>query len=873
MAHTGRTQFRLFPSAIRFVIWLSLFFVASACFASESASVPFVQQLRSRQLFTLAERHCFDVLKSASLSDEDRILITIELAKTFVEHASGLPAEEADDFYGRANDAFNRLLERPNLKNASWVINREQLRTLAIKAGHRLRDVVERPLDTEAVQLAVEIANSVEKQISIQCDRWTNSSAVTSAGNATGAFVFNKFSRNEAVASLEIERVKNRILLARLVQLSGKDVSQQLDQTIDILRQLRSSASAQQKWDIGLLLVEIYQLAGDLEVSKQLLKRLNRNDLPADYQNRLAALQVKHLLASDKIPDAAQYLIKYRQQRGQLRNELSYLKVKSTIELWQVARKHQNLELADQLWQQVTTQVQRDEMQSTLFWRAKSQREWKYHDDVAQFGEAIAQLKRDAQTLHAANRIDDAISTYAALVGTSQKMEFDSLASESSHIQASLLYKQEKYEMAIEALEGIEKTSTNDQRLAESEMLRVYCLAKLYESDSTPGRLQAYVGRLKRYRQQFETHQNYADATWLLSRVEINGQRWVAACELLTELIDNQNYSARARLAFVQCLAEIQKELGGEFSLIVDGKSLTFVQVLKRLVDEDNDDTDGKNRLSVDQQNVSAEVTKLMLASPMPDYGWAVQQSTRLLNLLEQSNNKTLSDDVAVINGLMARRLAARQLQIVALIGDGQFQNAEIAVKRLAENNPRDSLDLLMRLSESSGKLPVEAKAKFVQFQLTTARHIDREREDLSKDELLLLDRVLVNAYEAAGQVQKALTIYRQLLKQLPNDTQLAKKFAVLLIECGTDQCLREAHVHWMAIEKKSQKGSHDWIDARYHMILCRYRLKKFKDAQKLMRLTELLHPDCFEGKSKERFGLLKMQIKDALPGSTNNSN
>ena len=72
----------------------------------------FLQGLRERRQFFLAENFCRRQLQQSDLDPRTRAELTIEYSRTLAEHAVQLPPVEADALWQQATDAINDYLLR-----------------------------------------------------------------------------------------------------------------------------------------------------------------------------------------------------------------------------------------------------------------------------------------------------------------------------------------------------------------------------------------------------------------------------------------------------------------------------------------------------------------------------------------------------------------------------------------------------------------------------------------------------------------------------------------------------------------------------------------------------------------------------------------
>ena len=94
----------------RFFTFYFLLLPWTGLFADDATSRYF-EELRRRRLFVLAESYCVDRLQQERLPPDTRAELTLELSRTFAEHAKFTTGEEQTEYWKRASRTIDDFLK------------------------------------------------------------------------------------------------------------------------------------------------------------------------------------------------------------------------------------------------------------------------------------------------------------------------------------------------------------------------------------------------------------------------------------------------------------------------------------------------------------------------------------------------------------------------------------------------------------------------------------------------------------------------------------------------------------------------------------------------------------------------------------------
>ena len=130
------------------VLWLST--TATA----DETHTRYFEQLRQRGLFSLAEGEALSRLTTQGLSLAARTSFSIELSRTFTEHAGFVSDEQREELWERARTIIQELLDRDRL-NPRSVLLEGQLASVSVSEGDWQRaERALRPFDDQLLNRA-----------------------------------------------------------------------------------------------------------------------------------------------------------------------------------------------------------------------------------------------------------------------------------------------------------------------------------------------------------------------------------------------------------------------------------------------------------------------------------------------------------------------------------------------------------------------------------------------------------------------------------------------------------------------------------------------------------------------------------------------
>ncbi|MCH8922396.1 MAG: hypothetical protein IIA67_04520, partial [Planctomycetes bacterium] len=200
-----------------------------------------------------------------------------------------------------------------------------------------------------------------------------------------------------------------------------------------------------------------------------------------------------------------------------------------------------------------------------------------------------------------------------------------------------------------------------------------------------------------------------------------------------------------------------------------------------------------------------------------------------------------------------------QSLLVFSLAGQGRWQEATKALRKVSAPEPGELLDLLMGLSRIAAGSTAQVRGQLAALQLDALRLLTPRWDKLTKRQQRQALQIDAAAKAAAGQHQAAYDAYAALTKAYPNDAAVQEAQAQFLLASDKPQWLKQARVKWRTIERRSKPADARWFRAKYSQALANERLGDKPQAAKIIKLLQVLHPQLGGPEMKAKFlALLK---------------
>ncbi|GAB4146273.1 MAG: hypothetical protein Tsb009_18890 [Planctomycetaceae bacterium] len=838
--------------------------------AAEDSLTRYFEGLRQRQLFRLAETTCLRRLANPRLTAEMRGQLTLELSRIYAAHAKFTTGSEQQRLWSSATKVIEEHLksndrvpistqyrlkvqqgivaglqaefERWNVEcspgNSAVLTNANRVLQNAARRLHKLESELETALRKERQRLKPQSGTISPIEIKSLLKMVRYQRALVDVQTA----IINSAKTGPAVRNLN---ETNRIL----IDLANGPVDSPIT------------------WNSRVLLATTARLSGRLQRATDRLKTIEKKRPPVNVIDRTVAERIRILLALNGPLEAEKMLDAYHRQRGGLTGELSFLRLQVDLRLAKLARASQKSAAERMYLKQAERHVTETEKTLGGYWSWRCRLLWRNAQENQKFGPELAAAIRKAESLQETGQTLESAKEFGRAAKLAEEIGKTNIAADLWLTQAAIYMSKNDYRNAATAYRMIVDLRPQHSRSAQAHILWAYCLGRIYATSRTKDDRLAYMTALENHRKQFPKSPTAAEATWMLATLQEHRLQLTAALKLYQTIPLAHARGKSAQVAIARCYEGILERLR-TLNRTDDLKiwETYATDQLESIVERFPTDS---RPLDIGEAEIAMRLARIQLNRNQPQYAKADRLLERILSA--SSHSSTQASDHQKKKATQAeewRQLIrmVRQLRIVSLAGSGKTRKAQAELRQLSQSGTADVLAVLDGLMQLTSGTDEKVRQELGNLQLQVALELNRKRAALKVSEQAWLDRCLAQAYVSSGQPERAIVYYEQLLKKSPQNMQLLKTTAELLLKSQQPEKLNKAGEYWRKIESTHKRGSEGWLNARYHVAYSLYRLKKFAECRKLITVTELLYPRLGGGELARKYGQLQVQLKRHSP-------
>ncbi|MDG2390817.1 MAG: tetratricopeptide repeat protein [Planctomycetaceae bacterium] len=835
------------------LIWGTPTIMVYAAPQSESeAESQFYEGLRQRGLFTLVESTLQDQLAEVTLTPEQEDFLRLELSRTYASHAGHRLGEEQRELWRLAGETINadvtatfRSKWSAYLQVQSALIplqeTRFQLEQFRLMPHNRdLRKRVASELQEHLKSLR-KVETSLSQQSNQVLARFREnprSMAPFEFRSVQKLMIFEVALTLSQIAEVEFDSVEGRRPAIRAA--------------LERLRTLTGGAEDESMtWESRVLAIRCEWLQGDYETARTLAKRYS-GEWPHTLSDEVLAEEAEIDLATGQPDLAFERLTRWKLNQGYLGGELTLLNLRALAGLWKIAWQRKREQLSTDLLAQIHQESDRVQREVGGIWAWRARLFVEQMQQAVQYGPEIAEQIRVAQAAYQQGQLDEAIIRYRQVADLAVKRDRPEIAAEMMFTGGSILLQKQQFAEAEKLFrEGVDRFPETE-RAADCHLMWAWCLGKQYEQKPTKSHRLRYTESLDEHLELYEMSSTTGDANLMYGQFQENRLQVTKALEHYLKVPLDHPKSVMADVAALRSYEKILKLLREQ------DRSLDAWQeeAIMRLTQRASAYPPESVQLSLTHCRVLLGIVSLQLGKGDLD---DQDISRDLSHVIEACSVHSQSS--SNVKQWQEMALAAYRLNIVFLAQSGEIRKAEALVSRVAQAGRQPLLELLNGLSAAAAQASPQTKRGIGELQLQASLALNEQRDQLSKEELALLDRSLARSYLLSERSREAHELYEKLLKENADDIQLRRELAESLSKCGTVACHRRALIHWRYLENQSQQGTTDWLKLRAEVIGSLVIINQTDEAKRLLSVTELLYPQINNESLKQRYAELKQKI------------
>lgn len=842
------------------LLFLTTFLTTHTALAAERLPSPderFVNGLLSRRLFSLAEAHCQEQLSREDLSLRRRAELAVELSRTHTLRALSLPSSERDVAWLSAFEPLTAFQAKHGESSYSALTRRQQ--ALVHRAhGDLLRQEAEvvttaapfREQSREELRQAITILSDLDEQLTQSINQ------------------YRKPARGEPPQLTENElrnlREEIRYQLARTLVSQGLTYpAGSADRTNSIVRAKKQYAPLAERdepidWNSRLALARCERLLQNEAVARQRLALLLKEapaPIIAAAKLELARLNydVGQLTRAREALQAR--LSEDHMAAGQLAAEWDYEFLRTLLAIRKAEKNPQAERRLDSLTNELVQVIEREH---GAYWLRRAEALLGRHIAASPQNQDAQMLARAAANFYRSDKPDEAIATYDQAAEKARAAGSRDQAFDLAYTSASIEHHRKQHEAASERYRRLSMSQPQNKRAAQAHLLAIFNAAQLVRGGG-PTAIDHYIALLEEHLTTWPEDETAAQANIWLGKMRQARRDWAKAIGHYRQVPRNSPLFPQAIDAVIRgtdaWLASFSPE-DAKRRTVASRAAAFYTELL----------LGGRGELP---QPLNEQQRQLLLA-------WA---RTRMIYLTEGYDELEpmlrAAIQAAGPDATPQWKTAAQSLLVLALAGQPRrLKEATAAAEQLElgksnGNNEAGSGDDLIRLALALNALREAAdgprEQQLAELQLTVVAQFDKLLAGASPTVQRRLKLARAAALVEAKRFDKAKERFAELAKELPNDRDVQLRYAKLLSHPSVatgDASWQAALTQWRLIERRSDKASGPWFEAKYHQALAHYKMGNAKQALRIIQLTQALHPDLGGKAMQRQFAELKKKCE-----------
>ena len=837
---------------LRFVLVLVLpLACTSLAVGDDSLDSRYLDGLRQRQMFPLAETFCRDQLRRADLSPRQRSDTVIELSRTLAQHAVHLPPAKRGPLWRQSLEVTTQFAQN-QAQNPRLVLVRTQGALSLLVRGELMRE------ETQLVgggPKRLEAAKSYLREAIKRLESIGESVAVELARR-------NRPVRlgDDDLATYEMLALENNLnfQLARALRNQGlsypadsPDRANSLQQALERLGPVaRTISDSNIVWRARLEEIVCLRFLSRTNQATRKLAELIKQEPPIWVKRQGRAEWIRLALGMSKLPEALTAAAPTKETSGRGLADLHLAQLEAKLAALENAKRKKDKVGVAQWHNEAKEQVQLIERLHGAYWTRLAETHLASSVSQDDSTASVRALAAAAYGFLQGGQLPAAVSAYdRASKKAAAEGDTENAFLHGGHA-AAIESERKAYDRSAARFRQIALDAPRHARSPDAHLRGV-----LDEAAAVHGGLHRSTDI---YREMLEEHvrlwpksPTIGEVRWRLGWIHASARKWRSAIEQFVAVPAGHERHARAigdaEKTYGSWLAEL-KVAGKPTEQLAIAAARSFEAAIIDSAGQAPREWNDAHRIAATAaaslwlyetksgyRQAETLLTAALTGSPDADAAW--QTSTQLLLVLSQA-------------------------------GQGKQQLAQQTLQQLSGGSPEELLNLLGGLARTGQDADGPVRRNLAILQLGAVKLLATHREKLSAPHQRTLDRLHATALADSGNRTAAIKAFLALATRYANDGAIQEAYAEQLIDTdgarnttATERIaqLREGLAKWRAIERRSRKATPRWYRARYAQAVALERLGRKPEAAQIVKLTRVLHEDLGGEAMRARFlALLK---------------
>jgi hypothetical protein len=796
----------------------------------------FLDGLRQRRLFELAEGWCRSQLEGLEAASPKRLGLAIELSRNYAEHALQSPPGQRGPLWQQALDALAEL-PRDDAKFPKRILLQVQSGLVYLVRGELARQEAEivaageERLEQARADLRTAIAE-------LQADAEAIALALRRASQTkrpeAGRFTIDELGELQRNVNFQLARaMRNQ---GQSYPTASADRTNSLRQAVELLSHLAQTDDDDDvAWRSRLDEIACQRLLEDPGAAKHRLALLADRNPPAAVALGARAEEIRLALDGSRLADALAVADLGRTIGEEFSPELDFAILETYVAAWKAAAGDERGELAASFQARAAEVVQEIDRLCAPYWGRRAETVLAGAVSATGGADDLALLTRAAESFYRSGEIDEALATYERVAEQALAASQPDAAFDARYTSAAIEQARERHGEAGVRFRRLALESPRHAKADKAHLLAIYNTS--HAAKDGPLAPDEHRALLDEHLTHWPESAGSGPVRLWLGKLDEREGKWADAIDVYRQVApDHPQYAEtvearlRCQRALLAELAAAKKptreaaaEAAGEFERLAIGADETLPE-----------------RFHEVQRVAAAGAAELWLAYAFDHF----DQAERLLRAALQA-----SDDAP-----QAWRSSASCLLALAVAAQGRRDEARRLLDEQAAAAP-EQLQLLVEgfRRMAAGATPAVGR-ELAELELRAGELLRAQRAALAETGGKKIDLEYVAALAAAGHRDEALSAVEKLAREFPRDGRVQEAHAQLLLDGSMQSEWRAAAERWHVIETRSKRPSERWFRAIYGQALAQERLGKPQQTVKMIKLARAMHPELGGPEMKAKF-------------------
>jgi len=795
--------------------------------------------MRARGLYHLAEQYGSARLVESS-SPEERRILSIEFARTLVEHGTLQSTSSRQELWDQAHQILQQAGFHAETAGARaqfdlWqvLLNAQEGITLAFQAE----------LQPEKHQLQQQTLEQL-RPVLRELKEWDAKLETTRFPEAEWPLIDRQQMRGRLqlvcgqvclkLAALETNRAERTSLLQHAELILSKADRVKNSPEIAVQALIEQARCAR-----GL---------NEFLRAEKFLDQAGTTHPDQPLQDMILAERLGLELARGKLDVAMQLAMDRFRKESTASDELRAEAVEVLLQAATLAESKGDSETA----RQIRTEAENQHRNTYGLWRLKTTLLLQRRKQDQELGHPLAEMVREALAAWESSDSDQAVEKYGEAARMALQAGLRNQAFDFAFTQASILIQQQKWARARDVLAEMLAEFPKHPRVAEASLMQCYVIGQL-EPHS-----EHYRAALEKHQSQFSRSFTVGNALWMLALEAEHKQHFFDAINFYRQITDAHEVKTQADLRITLLLEQLlqQPDITPQQRSRIDALIESEVQRIARPLLTDS------GTLSAVQCQILLQCVELCLQhrpSLMAEAQHLLPVVQKQISAEQQLAVQQQSPLDPAWNSLSRMGI---QLRIILLASQGKMADARMVLQEMGRNNPEELLSILSNLTTLTSQLDLENVQELGTLQRMTVNELETQRAQLSPEQQRLLDRASLQASIAMKDWSGAIRTLEDLRKTSPRDKTLLHDLIEVLQKRGTPSDLQQMKTCWIELEQLEAKGSVPWLEARLQIAEIQFHTGDVAAAKKILGVTQALYPNMGTPSLKQQADALWKQLQ-----------